>query len=294
MKGCGFMRKKILMILVMLFIVSGCAKQPTNDPQVIPTPDPTPETTPTPTPETTKLSAQGDLTFCRNDVCTVIEKSEEALEIGNWMSFLNAMDLKETTLDEQNKCTVLSFDEHEVIFYEQDLIQIDDVVYVIKNADELRKSNHSYKFEQVNAEVISLSEYVTNSSLKKVCIDMGYVDTPTLEIEFKDATLKKEFVESLNELVIVDPGFPVYGAGGYGYLLRLNNGYIEENNGVHLYINNEKITTKQASCFNGSISKLIVEMLIEQGVIASEDEVGSMLEGFETDKLKGVPVNAGK
>ena len=35
-------------------------------------------------------------------------------------------------------------------------------------------------------------------------------------------------------------------------------------------------------------------MLIEQGVIASEDEVDSLFEGFETDKLKGVPVKAGK
>ena len=290
------MRKKIIMIMVMflMFVASGCAKQPANEPQVTPTPETTPEVKPTPTPATSKLFAQGDLTFCRNDVCTVIEKSVDGGVISGWMTFLNALNLEETTLGEQSLLTVLSFDEHEVTFYEQDLVQIDDVVYMIKNADELRESKHGYKFEQISAELIPVSDYVTSSSLKKICIDTGYADTSTLEIEFKDTALKKEFVESLNELVIVDPGFPVYGAGGYSYLLRLNNGYIEENNGVTLFMNNEHLTTKQASCFNGSISGLIVEMLVEQGAIASEDEISLLFEGFETDKIKGYPVSAGK
>ncbi len=288
------MKKIMIMVMFLMFVVSGCAKQPANESQVTPTPETTPEVTPIPTPATPKLSAQGDLTFCRNDVCTVIEKSVDGGTISGWMTFLNALNLEETTLGEQNLLTVLSFDEHEVTFYEQDLVQIDDVVYMIKNADELKESKHGYKFEQISAELIPVSEYVISSSLKKICIDTGYADTATLEIEFKDTALKKEFVESLNELVIVDPGFPVYGAGGYSYLLRLNNGYIEENNGVTLFMNNEHLTTKQASCFNGSISKLIVEMLIEEGAIASEDEISFLFEGFETDKLKGYPVSAGK
>ena len=275
---------------------SGCTGQTENELQATPTPEVSADTTPVPTadptPQPARFSAQSDMTFCRADACHVLEKSEESGTINGWMSFLNGMTLEEAVLDEENMLTVLSFDEHEVFFYEEDYVQIDDVVYHISNADELRESKHGYKFEQISAEVISLSEYVTSSSFKAIGIfPMG---TEGLEIEFKDSNLKKEFVQLLTELVVVDPGFPVYGAGGYSYVIRLNNGSIEENNGLHVYINSEKLTTKQASCFNGTIEGLIVDLLIEQNIIASEDEVSSLFDGFETDKLKGSVVSSAK
>ncbi len=292
------MKRVICAVLLIGCILgfSGCASQTENELQVTPTPEVSADTTFVPTvdstPQSTKLSAQGDMTFCRADVCHVLEKSQEAGTISGWVNFLNELNLEEASLEKQNELTVLSFDEHKVIFYEEDFVQIDDVVYRISNAEKLRESKHGYKFEQINAEIISLSEYVTSSSFRAIGIfPMG---TEGLEIEFKDDSLKKEFVQSLSDLVVVDPGFPVYGAGGYSYVIRLNNGSIEENNGLHLYINSEKLTTKQASCFNGTIEGLIVDLLMEQNIIASEDEVSSLFDGFETDKLKGSVVSSVK
>lgn len=269
---------------MLCILLSGCTNQPQQSIN---------ETTPTPeiTLDSQELSAKGDLIFCKEEYCYVMTQAMDAGSIEAWMNFFNAMDLSEITLNNQNQLVTLSFDEHKVIFYEQDIVDIDGVVYQINNADQLRGSNYAYKFSQINPEIFFLSDYINESNLKGMGI--SYMGGYTM-IEFKDDTLKKELVEELSQIVVLDPGNPEYGAGGYGYELLLNNGSILEENGVHLYINSEKLTTKQSSCFNGSIAKAIVDLLIKQGVIKSEDETGTIIDGFETNQLKGYPADTAK
>ena len=286
------MKSKVFAVLMTLSLlcVSSCIKNQENEGSSTPEEPIAPEVTPTPSPEATaelkNWVSEGDLTFCAKDYCHVIVKSLDSGSINSWMFFLTALKLEETEISNEDQLSSLTFDEHKVIFYGQDIVEIDESVYRITNVNELKESKHAYKFEQLNPELFMLIDYINEANITGMGISYtgGYT-----AVEFKDDTLKKEIAEELSKIVVFDPGFPEYGAGGYGFEITFNNGSVKEENGVHLYVNNEKLTTKQSSCLNGSITKVMIDILIKQGVMESEDEIGAIIKGFETNQLKAYP-----
>ena len=165
------MKNKVFAVLMALSLLcmSGCIKNQVNEGSSTPEESLAPEVSPTPAPEATAESknwvSEGDLTFCAKEYCHVIVKSLDSGSINSWMSFLSAMQLEETELSHENQLSSLTFDEHKVIFYEQDIVEIDESVYRITNANELKESKHAYKFEQLNPELFML---IDNISMKLI------------------------------------------------------------------------------------------------------------------------------
>lgn len=232
--------RKLLVVLVMLLSIVGCSK-PQEIVEV----------------RVEGASTASEMTFCKEGYCSDFSKDN----IDVYGGFIEEMVLVESSEDLGDEWMTIKFDEHSFTYYSNDMVKYNDVVYTVSNIETLKgNQSHEYKLEIFGSKLYPLKDIVENYELDKIRLEAGYKGIPSYDLYIKDESIKKIILDALDNVAVMEYGFPVYGAGGGPTVIIFNGAEISEGNGTRLTVEGTQLTGKNASCIGGDIYELFMSI----------------------------------